>query len=80
MIQLNLFDMKKDEIIAQLQLQLAKKQEIVDIVTKENETLHIKLNVAKEALITISEFTSADTDKWEDQGFIAASALFKINS
>jgi len=73
--------MRKDEIIiADLNLQLAKKQDIVDIITKENEILQLKLKTAKDALSIISKFTSADAEKWEDQGFIAANALFKINS
>lgn len=72
--------MTKAEEILELKKQLLDKQTVVEVFTKENETLHIKLNVAKEALQLISQFTSEDVEKLEDQAFIAASALFKINS
>lgn len=72
--------MTKAEEILELKKQLIDKQTVVEVLTKESETLHIKLNVAKEALRLISQFTSEDIEKLEDQAFIAASALFKINS
>ncbi len=72
--------MTKTEEIIHLKKQLQDKQIIVEEVTKENQTMHVKLNVAKEALRLISQFTSEDIEKLEDQSFIAANALFKINN
>lgn len=72
--------MTKTEEIIHLKKQLQDKQIIVEEFTKENQTMHVKLNVAKEALRLISQFTSEDIEKLEDQSFIAANALFKINN
>lgn len=73
--------MNYKEKIAELEKQLAAKQEIVEEITKENSFLHIKLNVAKEALQVISRYKPQDITKIiEDQSFIACEALFKIDS
>ena len=71
--------MTKSQEILELKKQLLDKQTVVEILTKESETLHIKLNVAKEALEKISAFNAEQINELENQCYIANYALFIIN-
>jgi len=72
--------MKKDEIISDLQIKVENLKNENKTLNRNNEILEIKLAKSKEALITISKWTSEDYDNWEDQSFVAANCLRDLNS
>jgi hypothetical protein len=72
--------MTKDEAISGLQRQVAILEKKNETLERCNEVLEIKLTKSKKVLTTISQWTSQDSDNWEDQAFIAANCLRELNS
>jgi len=72
--------MTKDEAISDLQRQVAILEKKNETLERCNEVLEIKLTKSKKALTTISQWTSEDSNNWEDQSFVAANCLRELNS